>query len=188
MADEQERDGGGHARMTQPQWRPGGKRRGTEKKVGTTCASRAVQRWTTPPTASWCGCPARGEILKLLAGALLIGIGALLLTPAAGAVMLIALLFAVPLFLELSLRRVWRRLAAGGPAVEIGYELTDEGMRVSLAGVSTQHRWESLRPLRETARYWLFQGLLARRAIAVPRNAFSAGASAEVDAVFAGLR
>jgi hypothetical protein len=61
-------------------------------------------------------------------------------------------------------------------------------MRVSLAGVSTQHRWESLRPRRETARYWLFQGLLARRTIAVPRNAFGADARAEVDAVFAGLR
>jgi hypothetical protein len=130
----------------------------------------------------------KGRILRLLAGVLLMGVGALLLTPAAGAVLLVGLLVAVALFFELSLRRVWRRLAAGGSAVEIEYELTDEGMRVSLAGVSTQHRWESLRPSRETARYWLFQGLLARRAIAVPRNAFSADASAEVDAVFAGLR
>lgn len=88
----------------------------------------------------------------------------------------------------LSLRRVWRRLSAGGQTVEIGYELTDEGMTVSLAGVSTQHRWESLRPLRETAHYWLFQSLLARRAIAVPRDAFSADARVEVDAVFARQR
>src|SRR5262249_43409023 len=112
----------------------------------------------------------------------------LLFRPAAGAILLIALLFAVALSFELSLRRIWRRLAAGGPAVEIGYELTDEGMRVSLAGVSTQHRWESLRPLRETARSLLVQGLLAGRAIAVPKNAFSADAGVEVDAVFAGLR
>ena len=130
----------------------------------------------------------KGRILRLLVGVLLIGIGVLIGEPAVGAVVLVAFLVVVPLALELSLRRVWRRLASGGSAVEIGYELTDEGMRVSLAGVSTQHRWESLRPLRETARYWLFQGLLARRAIAVPRSAFSADARAEVDSLFVGLR
>ncbi|WP_236648520.1 YcxB family protein, partial [Micromonospora sicca] len=128
------------------------------------------------------------RLLKVWAATLLMAVGALLLTPAAGAVLLVALLVAAPLSFELSLRRVWRRLSAGGPAVEIGYELTDEGMRVCLADVTTQHRWESLRPLRETGRYWLFQGLLARRAVAVPRDAFSADARAEVGAVFAGLR
>ncbi|WP_319463678.1 YcxB family protein [Micromonospora sp. RTP1Z1] len=130
----------------------------------------------------------KGRLLRMWAAALLIGLGALLLRPAAGAVLLVALLVAVPLFFELSLRRVWRRLAAGGPAAEIGYELTDDGMTVSLAGVSTRHRWESLRPLRETAGYWLFRGLLTRRVIAVPRDAFEADARAEADAVFAGMR
>jgi hypothetical protein len=129
----------------------------------------------------------KGRLLKVYGAALLIAVGVLLLTPAAGAVLLAGLLVGAPLSFELSLRRVWRRLSAGGPAVEIGYELTDEGMTVRVAGVSTQHRWESLRPLRETARYWLFQGLVARRAIAVPREAFCADARAEVDAVFARL-
>ena len=130
----------------------------------------------------------KGRLLKLWGGALLIVVGVLLLTPAGGAALLVVLLVVSPLFFELSLRRVWRRLSAGGPAVEIGYELTDEGMRVCLAGVSTQHRWESLRPLRETAHFWLFQGLLSRRAIAVPMDAFTADARAEVDALFARLR
>jgi hypothetical protein len=130
----------------------------------------------------------KGRILKLWGAALLIAVGVLLLTPAAGAGLLVAFLVAAPPYFVLSLRRVWRRLSAGGQTVEIGYELTDEGMTVSLAGVSTQHRWESLRPLRETAHYWLFQSLLARRAIAVPRDAFSADARVEVDAVFARRR
>lgn len=130
----------------------------------------------------------KGRLLKVWGAVLLIAVGALLLTPAANAVLLVALLVAAPLSFEMSLRRVWRRLSAGGPAVEIGYELTDEGMRVCLADVSTQHRWKSLQPLRKTAHYWLFQGLLTRRAIAVPRDAFSVDARAEVDAVFAGLR
>ncbi|MFF4879709.1 YcxB family protein [Micromonospora sp. NPDC000668] len=129
----------------------------------------------------------KGRLLKLWVAVLLMAIGGLLLSPVAGVVLLIVFLVAVPLFFELSLRRVWRRLAADGPAMEVGYELTDEGMRVCLGGVSTQHRWESLRPLQQTTRYWLFQGLLSRRAIAVPRDAFSSDARGEVDAVFAGL-
>jgi hypothetical protein len=130
----------------------------------------------------------RGRILKVWAAVLLIAAGALLLRPANAAVLLVALLVVIPLSFELSVRRVWRRLSAGTPIVEIGYEVTEDGITMCLAGVSTQHRWESLRPLRETARYWLFQGLLARRAIAVPRDAFSVGGCAEVDAVFARLR
>jgi hypothetical protein len=130
----------------------------------------------------------KGRILKLWGSVLLIALGMLLLVPAVGAGLLVAYVVAAPLYFALSLRRIWRRLSAGGPAVEIGYEFTDEGMTVCLAGVSTQHRWESLRPLRETAHYWLFRSLLAGRAIAVPRDAFSADARVEVDAVFAGLR
>jgi len=127
------------------------------------------------------------RLLKALAFCILIVVGAFfLLTPAAGGGALGGA-GVVLLFFPLSLRRSWRRLAAGGPAVEIGYEVTDEGMSVCLAGVSTLHRWESLRPLRETARYWLFRSLLTRQVIAVPRDAFSADAHAEVNAVFTRL-
>lgn len=118
---------------------------------------------------------------------LLCAVGALVLAPALGVAALVVFVVG-PLSCELRLRRVWRRLAAGGPAMKIGYELTEEGMMVSLAGVSTQHSWGSLRPLRKTASHWLFQGGLARRAIAVPVDAFSAEARTEVDCLFADLR
>ncbi|MFJ8582624.1 YcxB family protein [Micromonospora sp. NPDC093277] len=127
------------------------------------------------------------QVLKVLAFVLLMAVGGLLLSPVAGVVLLVGFLVAVPIFFDLLLRRAWRRLSVDGPAVKVGYELTSEGMRVCLGGVSTQHRWDSLRPLQQTARHWLFQGVLSRRTIAVPRDAFSAEAGSEVDAVFVGL-
>jgi hypothetical protein len=128
------------------------------------------------------------RFLKVWTAVLLIAAGALLLRPANGAVLLVALLVVIPLFFELSVRRVWRRLSAGTPVVEIGYEWTEDGLTMSLAGVSTRHRWDSLRPLQETARYWLFKSALSRRAIAVPKDAFSVSAVTEVDVAFARLR
>jgi hypothetical protein len=40
----------------------------------------------------------------------------------------------------------------------------------------------------ETARYWRVRNRVSRRAFAIPRDAFSADARAEVGAVLAGLR
>ena len=127
----------------------------------------------------------RSQILRVMAVVLAAGLATWLFMGTWGAVALIALLI-VPLSVELSLRRVWRRLAAGGPAVELRYEVTDAGVRVTLSGVSTHYPWNSLRPLQETAGYWQFHQLLARRVLAVPKNAFSLEARAVLNPLFAG--
>jgi hypothetical protein len=118
----------------------------------------------------------------------LVAVGLLLANEAAGAVLLVGVAIALPLWFDFSLRRTWRRLAGGASALDIGYELTDEGMRISTTQTSTLHRWESLRPLNQTAKYWLFQWLPGRRALAVPKHAFDADAQFAVDGIIAGMR
>lgn len=127
--------------------------------------------------------------LLILSGAMvLMGLGALLISVPAGIVVLAGAVVALPLTFDRSLRRTWRRMAAGGPAVDLAYAFTDEGVRITLGGTSTQHRWEALRSHRATPDYWLFDSVLTRRSIAVPRRAFSPDAVAEVDAAVAAMR
>jgi YcxB-like protein len=123
----------------------------------------------------------RRRLLTLWAAAGLIALGAVLISKAAGAVLLVGVVVVYPLWFDFSLRRAWRRLAAGAPALDIGYELTDEGMRISTAGTSTFHRWDTLRPLTHTGSYWLFRWLPGRRTLAVPKHAFDTDGQSAVD-------
>lgn len=139
------------ARMMSPEWRPSSNAGGRRRRNLVRIDGRVALSYSAHHQFVWVS--GKGRILKLWMAVVLIGVGVLLLRPAVGAVVLVAFLVAVPLSVELSLWRVWRRLTAGEPAVEVGYELTEEGMRVSVGGVSTQHRWESLRPVRDAAGY-----------------------------------
>ena len=103
-------------------------------------------------------------------------------------VLVVVYVILVPLLVDLSLRQVWRRHSGGGPTMEIWYELTDDGLRVSCGGVLTQYQWQVLLPLPETARHWRVRNSMSRRAFAIPRDAFSVDVRAEVGAVLAGLR
>ena len=130
----------------------------------------------------------KGRLLVIWGATVLMGLGALLISAPAGIVLLAGALVAAPLAFDLSLRRTWRRLAAGGPAVDIAYTMSDEGVRITVGGTSTLHRWEALRSHRVTPDYWFFEWVLARRSVAVPRHAFTPDAGAEVDAAVAALR